>query len=197
MDDLPLTVALLAGGRGARLGGRLKPLAARPDGRTLLAAQIEALRPHAAAVQVVLPADLEPRFAAHVPPGIRLVHDPGQGPGPAVAAAAAAAETPWLLVVGGDHVRPSPSLLEVLWRSRGADGAVVRADDRLQGTHALLRTEAVRGVSPVPASLYRLLRSLSLGVIEAEALPPEARAGLEDVDTPEGVARHGLTLPEP
>ena len=188
------TLAVLAGGRGERLGGRVKPLA-QLDGETLVERILRVLGPQAVETFLVAPARLTERLAELA----MVVEDPGEGPGRAVYAAARLAQAPWLLVVAGDHVAPCPALLGRLWALRaGVDAVVVEADGRLQGTYALFRRDAVLTMpAPGPQSLREIMGALRLAVVAESALSPEERGALDDVDTPEDAARFGLALPPP
>lgn len=188
------TLAILAGGRGRRLGGRTKPLA-RLHGETLISRIQRTLGPVAAETFIVAPADLEAELAGFA----RVVLDPGEGPGRAVASAAQAAHQPWLFVVAGDHVAPSRALFDRLWALRAGQGAVaVQTEDRLEGTYALFRAEAVRALpAAATRSLHAILLALQVQTVPSESLSEVERAGLCDVDTAEDAARWGLELPGP
>ncbi|MCA9554241.1 MAG: NTP transferase domain-containing protein [Myxococcales bacterium] len=188
------TLAVLAGGRGERLGGRVKPLA-QLDGETLAERILRVLGPEAKETFLVAPARLTGRLAELA----LVVEDPGEGPGQAVYAAARLAQAPWLLVVAGDHVAPCPALLRRLWAQRqGVDAVVVRAEGRLQGTYALFRRDAVTALeAPGPRSLREIFSAVRVQEVPEDALSDEERAALQDVDTPEDAARFGISLPPP
>ncbi len=187
-----VSLAILAGGRGQRLGGRTKPLARR-KGETLVHQIQRVLGPSVRETFLVAPQDLE---SALTPFG-RVVRDPGQGPGRAVFAAAIAADSEWLFVVAGDHVNPSQALMQRLWSARsGADAVAVCAQGQLQGTYALFRAPAVRALGPAQVrSLHAILLALNVIEVPYEALGPQEQASLADVDTREDAQRYGLELP--
>lgn len=187
-----VSLAILAGGRGERLGGRTKPLARR-KGETLVDQIQRVLGPSVQETFLVAPEHLEPALA----PLGRVVQDPGQGPGRAVFAAASAAQTEWLFVVAGDHVNPSHALMQRLWAARdGGDAVAVSAQGQLQGTYALFRAPAVRALEPAQVrSLHAILLALNVIEVPYEVLGPQERAGLADVDTREDALRYGLELP--
>lgn len=105
-------LAILAGGRGERMGGALKALLVRPDGLTILDALARTLGPRVRETWLVAPG---PRLAA-LDPGGRLegVADAGAGPAEALRAAAAVSRARWLLAVGADQPRPTARLLDRL-----------------------------------------------------------------------------------
>lgn len=196
---MTLDLVVLAGGRGARLGGVLKPLLRPPEGGTLLARHLDTL-PGDAALVVAPEARQAPlRGALSGRARVRLVADPGDGPGWALLAAARASAAERLLVVGGDHVAPSVALAARLLRAAaGRDGAwATDAEGHPQPLFVALERQrllAVAGEDP-PRSPTRLLARLDLALVEHADLSPEERAALEDVDTPEHARRHRLRLP--
>jgi molybdopterin-guanine dinucleotide biosynthesis protein A len=94
-DDVAALV--LAGGRGRRMGGAVKPLLT-VEGRTILDRLIEALTPVCAEILVSVAAP------GQLTTDLRCVvdEDPGAGPLAGIAAGLAAAGRRWLVVVGGD-----------------------------------------------------------------------------------------------
>jgi molybdopterin-guanine dinucleotide biosynthesis protein A len=194
VEDVALVI--LAGGRGVRLGGAIKPLLER-EGATLLA-RIEAeLAPIASEVLVVAPkaiADLLPTRAA-------IVHDAGEGPAAALLAAARATERTWLFVIAGDHTEPSARLFELLAARATADAGAICAvlDGTRQPFGGLYRTKALRALAPEPRarglSMRALLDALLVVEVGEEMLDGDARRSLADVDTPEDAARSGIAPP--
>lgn len=179
---LPVRVALavLAGGRADRLGGVIKPLLVRPDGRTLLEAVIETLGPLAGETLVVAPDPIASHFAPH-----RIIRDPGQGPGLALGAAARATRADLLLCCGGDQISPSRGLAErMLAEAEGQDAVAVAG----QPLFAVYRSAAVRRIDPPPRSLKAYLERLG-GRRLSDADP----LAFSDVDTEEDVLRHHLS----
>lgn len=181
----PTTLLVLAGGASKRLSGRAKPLARNAEGRTLVDTIAATLGPLADEILIVAPAAHHAALAATTT--IELVDDPGLGPARAVYAGAAVAKGDRLLVVGGDVVAPSPddarSLLAALDEVRAA---VLVDGGRWQPMLCALSRAAVCAVA-APRSMYGLVEAL-----EAREVP--ATKPLEDVDTPEDLARHGLVL---
>lgn len=111
-----LTGAILAGGRGRRLGGARKPLLL-VDGATILARQRAVLTPRVAELLVAVAAGDAPLCAE-----LRHVEDPVADAGPlaGLVAALGASATPWLLAVAGDMPRLAPAVLDRLI-ARAAD----------------------------------------------------------------------------
>lgn len=175
-----VALAVLAGGRGARLGGLIKPLLVRRDGRTLVGAVIETLSPLADETLVVAPRPIARHFAPY-----RVVHDPGTGPGHALAAAARATEAELLLCCGGDQLSPSRDLAARMLAAAADQDAVAVTGQPL---FAVYRAPAVRRVDPPFASLRAYVRHLSGLRLEADDT-----AAFADVDTEEDLERHGLS----
>lgn len=166
-------LVVLVGGKGERLGGVVKPLLLRPDGKTLLEHLVQTLSPIVDEVLHLAPSHL----AEHFP---EAVQDPGRGPGRAVFAAKDAAKSEWLLVVGGDQVSPQVSLAERLFEAAlGHDAAAVEG----QPLFAVYRRDAIIECD----SLWGLLNQLDVVWVEG------TEAAFEDVDTPADLERFGLS----
>lgn len=105
-----VAAAIIAGGKGTRLGGRVKALL-EVDGETIIARQLAVLRP--LCTEVVINANDPAPFAGL---GLPLVADeaPGGGPLGGLGAALAAVEAPWLLAVASDMPYLEPALLALL-----------------------------------------------------------------------------------
>lgn len=185
MGRLPLSLDLviLAGGRGKRLGGRLKPLL-DARGETLLA---RALRTWPGRrVHVVAPEKSHrAALAEHLPEArVCFVSDPGEGPARAVVVSARVSDARWLLVVAADHPAPDRALGERLARAaEGGEGAAVRdAEGRLQPLPSVLeRTRLL--AQPRTHRLATLIQGLSLIEVPWAELGPDERGALVDVDT--------------
>ena len=200
-----LDLAILAGGRGRRLGGVTKPLLRGADGSTLLERLLRALGPLADQVWVVAPADLLAPLASSLGPGSgvigrsppRWLPDPGEGPVWGLLAAARASRAPRLLACAADLVAPSPRLARRLLDAAPAPRSVwvVGRDPEplfsVVDRAALLRAGAV----DPPRAAHRLLARTAPRALAPEVLLPEERAGLEDVDDEPALARAGLTRP--
>jgi molybdopterin-guanine dinucleotide biosynthesis protein A len=181
-------LVVLAGGRGRRLGGAIKPLLVRPDGRTLLAHLCDVLSPLADETLIVAP-----RAIAHLFAG-RVVEDPGQGPGLALAAAARATASDLILLTAGDQPSPSATLAELLLAKANDGGTVVTIDGILQPTFAAYSAAAVRAIDPPETSLRGTCAAIDPFVIDARELDPAMLAAFDDVDTPADLERYRLSL---
>jgi len=187
-----IQAALLAGGRGLRLGGRAKPLLRRADGVTLVEAQIRALRDEVRDVACVAPADRwrALRVAEPAVAGLRWVNDAGRGPGRAVGAAARALDAPWLAWTAADVPRPDRSLWRALRFAAarpGCDAAVIESGAVWQVGCGVARREPLASSSS--SSLQGLLQDSHVEVVAASSLPPETRTALEDLDRPDQLHR--------
>lgn len=192
MVGLPVTRAdhdlvLLAGGRGRRMGGVVKPLLRGVDGRTLLERALDALPARRAIV--VAPEDLHPplREAAG---SATLIADPGAGPAPAILAAARASTASRLLVVAADHPHPSPSLARRLLAA-GTSAWVVTSRGP-EPLFTVAERAALLHVDPPPRSARDLFAAVGPATVRFEELDWDERRGLEDVDAPEDALRAGL-----
>lgn len=192
-----VTLGLLAGGRGSRLGGCDKAWIVR-DGFT----QVERLAQRFAndAASVLVSTNSPPaRFEAL---GMRAVADriPDLGPIGGLDALAAACTTPWLLTVPIDVVSVNDCLLQTL-ASAGGQGATVEDDEGPQPLVALWSVAALRpalearlrGASGAPVA-----GDLSvLGLQEALAMSRIRLNGVRfgNLNTPGDLAAAGAHLP--
>jgi molybdenum cofactor guanylyltransferase len=144
-DDV--AACIVAGGRGSRMGGAIKPLL-RIDGRTILDRLVEVLSPLCAEVLVAV---AEP---GQIATDLRCVVDdvPEAGPLAGIAAGLAAARRPWLVAVAGDmpDVRPDVIALLLSRAAPGIDAVAARI-----GGHAEPLC-AVYGASCLAAAQRRL-----------------------------------------
>jgi len=187
------SAAILAGGSGRRLGGISKALL-EVGGRTLLARQLEALRPLFATVLLVAP-DPSP-FASY---GVRAIADrfPGKGAPGGVHAALAQADTPWVFCLACDMPFVRAEAIELLASRRAADTEAVvplRAgfvEPLFAFYSAGLRDALGLALSAGNPSLAHLLDAVkTVRVTEEEfaRADPGCRS-LENVNTPEDLAR--------
>ena len=189
-----VTLAVVAGGRGRRMGGVSKPRLVHPDGGTLIERLLLALEPLVESTLIVAPAAIAPAFeplcATTAPVPRRLVFDPGRGPPHAVATVAREVETPWLAAVAADLVKPDRDLLRRLLERRTPDfdAVVPVADGFAQPLFAVYRTSVL--CTEPPATLMAWLAALRTLRLTMNA---EDAASLTDVDTPEDAARYGLS----
>ena len=196
LSDVSLVV--LAGGRGQRMGGMIKPLLRHGSSETLVSRIVSTLRTGGQAVYIVAPAVLHPPLAAALADAAdarpRLLTDPGEGPARALAAAAAVVSSDWMAAVAGDLVAPDLGLLGYLAEHRRAavDGVLPVVDGFDQSLFALYRTTALREPEP-PFAVRRWLARLK--VLRVPVTDPVFRRALVDVDTVEQARAEGLASP--
>jgi molybdenum cofactor guanylyltransferase len=193
------TVAIIAGGRGERLGDLNKALLLN-RGQPILDRQLEVLRPLFAEI-IAVTHDASP-FAQR---GVRCVPDaiPGKGAPGGVHAAIAAVRTPWIFAVACDMPFIAADPIERLGALRSGYGAVVtKRGSRIEGLHAFYSQiclspfeEALRAGEPSLADLTDLVRARCVPANEIAPDDPELLF-LENVNTPEDVDRIGLVRPE-
>ena len=135
-----VSLGILAGGRGSRLGGRDKAWLTR-DGVPQVVRIARRFDAECGAVLVSANRDLS-RYAEH---GLRAVADEVADIGPlgGIDMLCAHCETPWLLTMPVDIVDANDCLLRTL-ANAGDDGAVADDGDGLQPLVALYRVEALR-----------------------------------------------------
>ena len=179
-----LTLALLAGGLGRRLGGVEKGLL-RWGGRTFAEVLEAALGP-LCAERVVVTSRPEPWV------GWRVVGDlaPGLGAPGAWLAALEAARTPWVLVVAVDLPRVDAATVGPLLAVEPHEsGRCYRREGRLEGLCCVVRREVApmaRALLPESPSVQRLVAECGLTALDAEA-HGVARA-LDGINTAEDLA---------
>ena len=145
-DGLPITAAVLAGGRSMRMGidKTLLPV----DGETLVARVVSAVGEVCAHTMVVTnrPEALED---AGLPATVRVVTDevPYQGPLGGLVTALAEAPDEWMLAVAADMPHLSPAVVRALWEARDQAQVVVPVGDK--GPEPLL---ALYSTSVLPAA---------------------------------------------
>ena len=193
-----VTLAILAGGRGERLGGVAKGLLV-VEGEPVLA-RVLALGPRFGDVLLVAN-----DAAPYVRFGLRAVADvlPGRGAPGGVQAALAGARTAWVLAVACDMPFITAAAVAVLLEARapGVDAVAFQVGGRVEPLLALYRQtlagpwgEALRDAEP---SLRALLARSSARLLPEDALravDPGLRA-VVSVNTPEDLVRHGASLP--
>jgi molybdopterin-guanine dinucleotide biosynthesis protein A len=195
----PLTIAIVAGGAGARMGGASKAFL-DVGGRPILDRQIEILRPRCAEILVAVAPSSDPSpFASR---GLRVVRDlfPGAGPMAGLHAALAACATPWLLAVACDMPSLDGDLIDrLIDLSKGADrfdALVPRRDGRPEPLHALYRAEivdeAVRCLEAGRLAMTDLLDGVRTWYLEEGDLPGLGGSrSFANLNTPEDLAAAG------
>ena len=183
---MTLGAAILAGGRGKRLGGVAKGLVP-VGGEPIVARQLRALGPYVAAPLVVVAGDPGPYAAL----GARLVGDlhPGAGPLAGLEAALQASDADALLVFACDLPFIDAALIEALRDAPAAEAVVARLDGKAQP----LAARYARAI--LPRVQRRLSRDkLRLLDLVAELDPqwldfPAGTRALFNVNTPADLAR--------
>ena len=182
---MQLTVAIIAGGAGRRLGGRVKGLL-EVGGRAIVDGLIELAAPGDEVLLVTRTPDPFARF------GQRMVDDvvPDKGAPGGVVTALVSAGTDWVLAVGSDMPFLLRSHVEALvsQASDSVDVVVATRDGSLEPLFALYR--AALGIRWRPAlDGDPSLRALIASVPHARVALP-ARV-LESVNIPEDLVRLG------
>lgn len=187
-----LAAAILAGGRGTRLGGAAKPLLT-VGGERIIDRQLAVLAP--LVDEVVIVANDAALYGGL---GHRVIADRRRGAGPlaGLEAALLAVEAEALLLVGGDMPMLSAAALAlVLGRAPGADAVVPFASGRAEPLHARYHHRIAEKVSARlergERALHRLLEDLDVVTVEEaelRAVDP-ALDTLVNINTPEELAR--------
>ncbi|KGQ19018.1 Molybdopterin-guanine dinucleotide biosynthesis protein MobA [Lysobacter dokdonensis DS-58] len=181
-----ITLGILAGGRGTRLGGIDKAWIVR-GGVT----QVQRLSQRFASEvsRTLVSANRDPeRFESL---GFTVVVDrmPGLGPIGGLDALAHACDTPWLLSLPVDLVFVNDCLIQTL-ASAGGQGACIEDDDGVQPLVALWNVEALRAAFPRPdLSVQSLQRDMGLARIRLTGVR------LGNLNTPGDLAAADATLP--
>ncbi|MFC7300223.1 molybdenum cofactor guanylyltransferase [Cognatiluteimonas weifangensis] len=184
-----LTLGILAGGRGTRLGGCDKAWLTREGVPQVLRWQ----RRFADVVGAVLvSANTDPgRYAAH---GLQVVADraPAGGPLAGLEALAQACASPWLLTLPVDLVEVDACLLPTLRAAASANGAFAADDDGPQPLVALWRVAALRAAAPRALQAGALaVHALQAGLGMACARCAGVRFG--NLNTPDDLQAAGVT----
>jgi molybdenum cofactor guanylyltransferase len=187
---------ILAGGRGARLGGADKP--GLVVGAESMAAAVARAAAAAGARRVVLVGPARPGLAEIVPPeGLLLAREdpPGAGPVPALRAGLREARAPWVAVLAADLPFLRASHLRAILGAATADpgrgrGAVLADDtDRAQWLAGCWPATGLRAALAGydGASLHGLLGPLEPVLVRWRPAAGEPPPWL-DCDTPETLA---------
>jgi molybdopterin-guanine dinucleotide biosynthesis protein A len=184
-----VSAVILAGGRSSRFGR--DKLAEPLDGRPLLHHAIEAVRPLATEILVVV----APAATPAIPDGVTVVHDPVAFEGPLVGllAGLGTARESIVVVVGGDMPAIVGAVLEAmvseLARS-GVEAVVLEHDGRARPLPMVLHREpGLAAASRLIEAGERRLRALA-GSLDARVVPEPTWRGLDpgastmrDIDT--------------
>ncbi len=150
---LPVTAAVLAGGRSLRMGVDKTLLAV--DGRTLVARVCDAVG-EVCAHTVVVTNRPEALTDAGLPEGVRVLRDEvaHQGPLGGLVTAMDAAQTEWVLAVAADMPHLEPGIIRALWEARDGGDIVVPVSEK--GPEPLL---ALYRVPACVAPAHRVLET--------------------------------------
>lgn len=187
-----LTLGLLAGGRGSRLGGVDKAWLER-DGVPQVLRFARRFPGETGPVLVSANRDLQ----CYADAGLQAVPDrlaAGSGPLAGIEALAAACATPWLLTLPVDLFDVNDCLLRTLWAGATVDGAVAEDDDGLQPLVALYRRDALRAALPQALAAGELApRDLQRRLGLSRVRLPGVRFG--NLNTPQDLAVARIPLP--
>lgn len=191
LDPLSVTLGVLAGGRGTRLGGVEKAWLERAG----VPQVVRLVRRFDGEVgHVLVSANVAPlRYARH---GLEVVADRIAGAGPlgGLEALASACATPWLLTVPVDVVGVNDCLLRRLRAAAGDAGAHAQDEDGPQPLVALwrrdrLRAAAAEALAAGELAVHALQSRLGMACVRL----PGVRFG--NLNTPDDLAAHGFHLP--
>ncbi|MCP3103058.1 molybdenum cofactor guanylyltransferase [Myxococcus sp. K15C18031901] len=192
-----VTLAVIAGGQGRRLSGVPKGLL-EVEGRPVVARLLDLARPLG---DVLLVANVPAPYARF---GLRTVADvvPEKGAPGGVHAALVSSRTPWVVTVACDMPFVSFEALRVLLDARGdaVDSVCFEVAGRVEPLLAVHRAslapawEARLREDPSLRQLLSLGRARVLPEAALRAVDPTLRS-LTNVNTPEDLARHGVSLP--
>lgn len=186
-----ITLGILAGGRGSRLGGVEKAWLER-DGIPQVIRWRDRFAAETNGVLVSANRDHD-RFTAH---GLRTVADrfADAGPMAGLDALANACNTPWLFTLPVDLHGVNDCLLRTLVSMRGRDGACAIDDDGLQPLVALWLTESLRRATTDAFDSGKFaIRALHATLDMTAVSFDGVRFG--NLNTPEDLAAAGAVLP--
>lgn len=181
---LPVTLGILAGGRGTRLGGRDKAWIER-DGMPLVVALANRMAGQVGGVLVSANAGAG-RYAGH---GLCAIPDrvPGDGPMGGLQALAEACDQDWLLTLPVDVVSVPEGLPAALLHAASGAGAFAEDDDGSQPLVALWRVAPLRAaVADALARGELAVHALQSRLGFARVRFPGARFG--NINTPQDLA---------
>ncbi len=154
-----MTVLVLVGGRGSRLGAPKHLI--RLCGRALLEWVLGSIPPSLGDIYVVSPEPIELRG------GLGWIRDPGMGPAEALRTAARELGGR-ALVVGGDMPLLDPEALELVYGIPSEAAVPMWSNGFLEPLHAAYELEAV--AETVSNSLHGIVRELDAALVSAEYL---------------------------
>ncbi|NTU71953.1 MAG: formate dehydrogenase accessory sulfurtransferase FdhD [Coriobacteriia bacterium] len=188
---LPLTAAVLAGGRSMRMG--VDKTLLDVDGRALVARVVDAVGEVCANTLVVTNRP-EALGEAELPSSVRILQDEIAYQGPLGGLVTALAETTdeWMLAVAADMPHLTSDVIRALWDLRGDADAVVPVGDK--GPEPLLALYRVAACLPVarevlatgrrrPVAIFSRVQTVEVPADALRAVDPDLRS-LTNVNTP-------------
>lgn len=195
IEKLPITAAVLAGGRSLRMG--VDKTLLDVDGEALVTRVVEAVRT-VSEHTIVVTNRPEALQDAELPSDVSVFADEVayQGPLGGLTTAMARAEDPWVLAVAADMPWLEPRIVQALWDVRGDADVVVPVSEK--GSEPLLALYRVEACLPAARAVLATGRrrvvamfgSLKVAEVPVDALrdaDPELRS-LVNINTPEELA---------
>mgnify|MGYP000256490167 CR=1 FL=1 len=189
VGDETVTALILAGGRGARMGGQDKGLL-RLAGRPLVAHVLTALRPQVATVWINANRNLD-AYAAFGLPVLTDAADDFPGPLAGIHAGLSRLTSGWLLCVPCDAVRLPPDLVARLCRGAsdaGATAAYAVTGDTPHYPLCLLHHRLADAVATQLAGPSRSVRGLLSAVAAVPIALPVTATPVLNLNTPAALA---------
>lgn len=196
VERLPVTAAILAGGRSQRMG--VDKTLLEIEGVPMLSRVAAAMREVCGTVLVVTTRP-EAAAEADLPAGVGIITDEVDYQGPLGAIATALAQSPdeWVLAVAADMPWVSPAVVRALWDLRGdADVVVPRNEGGLEPLMALYNVKAALPVAREllgagerrPVALYESLRVVEAPESRLREVDPQLKS-LVNINTPHDLER--------
>jgi formate dehydrogenase accessory protein FdhD len=190
-DKLPITAAVLAGGRSLRMG--VDKTLLDVDGQPLVSRVVDAVS-GVCAETIVVTNRPEALADAGLPADVRVLQDEVayQGPLGGLATALRAAHSDWMLAVATDMPHLTPEIVRALWELRGDADAVVPVTEK--GREPLLALYRVAACLPAavevlatgrrrPVAVFSKVTTVEVPADALRSVDPELRS-LINVNTP-------------
>lgn len=195
-EKLPVTAAILAGGRSQRMG--VDKTLLEIEGVAMLSRVADSLREVCGTVLVVTTRP-EAAAAAELPSGVGIITDDVRYTGPLGAIATALAQAPdeWVLAVAADMPWVSPAVVRALWELHGdADVVVPRTEGGLEPLMALYNVKAALPLAQElldagerrPAALFDRLHVIEVPESRLREVDPQLKS-LVNINTPHDLER--------
>jgi FdhD protein len=190
-ERLPLTAAVLAGGRSMRMG--VDKTLLDVHGRALVARVVDAVG-EVCAHTIIATNRPEALEEAGLPAEVQIIRDEVayQGPLGGLVTALAATTDDWMLAVGADMPHLTPEVIRALWDLRGDADAVVPVTEK--GVEPLLALYRVAACLPAaravletgrrrPTAVFSRVKTVEVPAEALRAVDPDLRS-LINVNTP-------------